>query len=341
MGKRMDDLNWRMKSYRVLLLLLIPVFYFSVLFYMGKKSKQKGYIKLGLFFGAVSLLSFVIGAMGMVFSPLLYAFGLHLGCWVMCLIQTLRLRQQYLQHLEWELEETEQRRDPIVFRKNWRLRNALWCVWDCIPLLGGLATYFMGRRLENRKLQWLGVGSFLLVLVMVVVGGLLSEADRTAGAVLLVLAVILGYSTICIHPLLAGFYFEDYLDATAAMWNEDMNDYPVMEKTGWRVKNSLWQIATCIPYAGTFGLLFVGLHRENGKVLLGASVLCIAELICLTGPSFLLGNAELLKAYPILENMASVIGILWFFVYALMIFYGAVIRWDMLRERAWMLEQED
>lgn len=341
MEKNMGDLNWRMKSYRVLLLLLIPVFYFSALFYMGKKSKQDGYIKLGLFFGAVSVVTFIAVVMGLVFQPLFYALILHLGCWAMCVIQTLRLRQQYLQYLEWAIEDEEKKRDPLVFKKSWRRRNALWCLWDCVPFMGGLATYFMGRRLENRKLMWVGVGSFLLTVVAVVAAGVLPQVDQTTGAILIAAVIILAYSTVCVHPLLSGYYFEEYLDATAAMWNEDLADYPVMKQIGWRVKNSLWQIATFIPYLGTFGLLFVGLHRENGKVLLKASLLCVAELICLAGPSMLMGNAELLQAYPMLVHAASTVSVLWVFVYLLMVFFGAVIRWDMLRERAQMLEEEE
>ena len=341
MEKRMGDLKWRMKEYRVMLLLLIPVFYFTALFFMAKKTKQRAYMKLGLFFGAVSVLSFVIGLMGLVFRPLFYALILQLGCWAMCAMQTLYIRQRYLQLREWELEDADEQKDPLLCQKGWRLSNALWCIWDCIPLLGGLATYFMGRRMDSKKLQWIGIGSTVLMAVLFVAISFVPIMDSTAAKVLIVAAIVLGYSCICIHPLLAGYYFQEYLNATAEMWHEDLSDYPLMEKTGWRIKNSLWQIITCIPYLGTFGLFFVGIHRQNGKVLLGASLLCVAEMACLSVPSFLVADEAQLKAWPMLEGVAATIGMLWILVYALIVFYGAVIRWDMLRERAWMLEEQE
>lgn len=335
MGKRMDDLNWRLRSCRVMLLLLIPVFYFSALLFMGKKAKQDNYIKLGLFFGAVSLFSFIVGVMGIVFQPLFYALVLQLGCWTMCIIQTLRIRQQYLQYLEWAQEDLAESREPMVFRKKWRLHNSLWCFWDCIPLLGGLATYFMGRRMSNKLLKWAGLGSVALVFALLVYFSVSVEISKLMTAVIIIVA----YASICIHPLLAGFYFEEYLDATAEIWKADFEEYPLMDKASWRVKNSLWQIITCIPYVSSLGLFFVGIHRESGKVLLGASLLCIAEMVCVAGPAMLMEN-EALKAWPLLEGVAYTVGMLWFFVYALIIFYGAAIRWDMLRARAEALCQE-
>lgn len=337
MGKRMDDLNWRLKSYRCMLLLLIPVFYFSGLLYMGKKAKQESYTKLGLFFGAISMVTFIVGAMGLVFRPLFYALILNLGGWAMCTMQMLRLRQQYQQYLEWAQEDAAETRDPMVFQKKWRLRNTLWCFWDCIPLLGGLATYFMGRRMENKLLKWAGVGSIAVVLALFVYVSVSAEISNLMIAVIIIVA----YASICIHPLLAGFYFEEYLDATAEIWKTDFAEYPLMDKTAWRVKNSLWQIITCIPYVSSLGLFFVGIHRESGKVLLGASLLCVAEMVCVAGPPALLENQALLQAWPMLERLAATVGILWIFVYALIIFYGAAIRWDMLRARAKALCEPD
>lgn len=340
MAKRMDDLNWRLKGYRCMLLSLIPVFYFSGLLFMGKKAKQESYTKLGLFFGALSLITFIIGAMGLVFRPLFYALVLNLGGWAMCIMQMLRLRQQYQQYLEWAQEDAEKERDPMVFQKSWRWRNALWCFWDCIPLLGGLATYFMGRRMENKPLKWFAVLSTLSILALFVYFSMMLVAGQALSNFVAALAIIVVFSCVCVHPLLAGFFFEDYLDATAAMWKEDGSDYPQMMTTSWRVKNSLWQMLTCIPYVGSLGLFFVGIGRESGKVLLGASVLCVAEMACVAGPSILL-ETEALQAWPMLEGLADTIGILWFLAYILIVFYGTVIHWDMLRAKAAALEEAE
>lgn len=336
MEKRVEDLKWRMRGCRVMLLLLIPVFYFSALIFMGKKARQDNYIKLGFFFGAISLGSFIIGVMGVAFNPLFYVLILQLGCWTMCVMQTLRIRQQYLQYLEWEQEDQEKRRDPMVFQKKWRRFNSLWCLWDCIPLLGGLATYFMGRRMENKILKWIGLGSIAVVLALFVYSSVSVQISNLMIAVIIIVA----YASVCIHPLLAGFYFEEYLDATAEMWNSDFEEYPQMNETSWRVRNSLWQIITFIPYISSLGLFFVGIHRESGKVLLGASLLCIAEMVCVAGPTILIEN-EALKAWPLVEGVAYTLGVLWLLVYGLIIFYGASIRWDMLRTRAEALSAAD
>lgn len=339
MKKQTDTINDQKNGSRALLLLLIPVFYFFTLLFMGKRTKRDGYLKLALIFGVMSLLSAIACIMGIVYRPLFYSVVLHLGCWALCAMYTLGLRKQYLQHLQWEQEDAPKERSRLVFQKSWRRRNALWCLWGCIPLLGGLATYFVGRRIGNKKLKWFGIGSNVVVFTVFVALGMLPQLGKTATAILMALIILLVYSCICVHLLLAGCYFEDYLDATAKMWEEDLGDYPIMADSRWRIKNSLWQLVTCIPYFGTMGLFYVGTNRQNGKVQLGALLLLAADVFCVAMPSVLMGNEALVKAWPNVEVLAGTIGMLWLFVYALIIFFGAVIRWDMLWLKARMLDE--
>lgn len=339
MNEQTDTVNQRRKDQRVLFLLLIPVFYFFSLLFMGRRTKRDGYRLLGIFSGVMSLLSVLVSIMGLVYRPLYYAIVLHIGSWALCVMYTLKLRRKYLQVMQWQREDATEERSPLVFQKSFRLRNSLWRFWSCIPLLGGLSTYFMGRRLGHKKLKWVGIGSNLIVLTVFVALGIMPRLGKTAGNVLMVLMILLVYSCICGHLLLSSCYFEDYLDATAKMWEEDFRDYPVMEDTGWRIKNSLWQIITCIPYIGTMGLFYVGAHRQNGKVQLGALLLLAADMFCVVAPTILMENEALVKAWPNVEVLAGTIGMLWIFVYALIIFFGAVIRWDMLWIKARMLDE--
>ncbi len=318
------------KYNKCLLLLLVPVFFFSADLFMGKRARNESYTKLGIFYGASSLITFILSVLGLVWPVLLYALITHVIVWMLCVIHTLNNRQQYQQQVEWMLED-EKERSELVFQQTFRLNNRMWCFWNWIPLLGGLSTFYLGTRINNRKLQWFGALSTALVAGLYFY--LTMQAQITSG-LLAVVALIIAYCSICIHPLIAGFYYEEYLDAAADQWTEDIQEYHQMEKTSWRIKNSMWQVLTLIPAFGSLGLFWAGITRENGKVLFGASVLCISEVACLAVPSMIMANEALLQAQPIMEGVAAAINGLWIFVYALIIFTGAMIRQEMLRIRA-------
>lgn len=312
-----------------MLLLLVPVFFFSAYLYMGKRAKNDGYTKLGIFYGLSSFLTFVVSALGLVWPVLLYGLISHAVVWVLCTIHTLNCRQQFRQYVQWA--EEDQNRHALVYQESFRRHNRYWCFWDCIPLMGGFATYFMGARMNKPVLKWVGALSTLLVAGLVFYLTMLAQV--TSG-VLTVLCLVIAYSGVCIHPLLAYYFFEDYLDVAAARWEEDIAEYPQMESRSWRIRNSLWQVLTCVPYFGSLGLFWAGITRENGKVLLKASILFILEIACLAVPGVIMGNESLLQTMPAMEGVAAAVNTLWIFVYALIIFTGACIRQQMLRIRA-------
>ncbi len=320
------------KHTHCMFLLLIPVFFFSADLVMGKRGKNSGYTKLGIFYGISSLVTFIISALGLVWPVLLYGLISHFVVWVLCTIHTLNCRQQYQQYAQWALED--QKRSELTARPSFRLRNAYWSFWDYIPLMGGFATYFMGAKMGNKKLQWFGALSTL------VVAGLffyLTMLEQVTSSLLIAISVVVAYCSICVHPLIAVYYFEDYLDAAAARWEEDVQEHPQMENKSWRTSNSFWQILTWIPSFGSLGLFWAGITRENGKMLLRACVLFLLEVSCLAVPSVIMGNEALLQAQPVMEGVAAGINALGIFVYALVVFTGALIRQDMLCIRA---EQE-
>ena len=327
-----QDPNNVKKQNNCMFLLLIPVFFFSAYLVMGKRGKHSNYTKLGIFYGISSLVTFIISALGLAWPVLLYGLISHAIVWVLCTIHTLGCRQQYPQYAQWAQED--QNRSALTAQPSFRLRNSFWTFWDYIPLMGGFATYFMGAKMGNKKLQWFGALSTL------VVAGLffyLTMLEQVTSSVLIAISIVIAYCSICIHPLIAVYYFEDYLDVAAAQWEEDVQEYPQMENRSWRISNSFWQILTCIPSFGSLGLFWAGITRENGWVLLRACVLCLLEVGCLAVPSVIMGNEALLQAQPVMEGVAAGINALGIFVYALVVFTGALIRQDMLRIRA---EQE-
>lgn len=329
----LSNINKTDKKYtRCMLLLIVPVFFFSAYLYMGKRVKNSGYRKLGIYYGVSSLLTFIISALGLVWPVLLYGLISHVIVWVLCTIHTLNCRQQYSQYAQWAQED--ENRSALVKQDRFRQQNRYWCFWNWIPLMGGFATYFMGARMNKPILKWIGALSTALVAGMVFY---LTMLEQVTSGVLTVICMIIAYSSICVHPLLAYFYFEEYLDTAAAQWEEDVAEYYQMENRSWRIRNSLWQVLTCVPYFGSLGLFWAGITRENGKVLVKASVLFLLEAACLALPGVIMGNAALLQAHPGLEGVAAAINALWIFVYALIVFTGADIRREMLCIRA---EQE-
>lgn len=318
------------KYNKCLWLMLVPVFFFSAYLFMGKRAKNESYTKLGLFYGASSLITFILSVLGIIWPVLFYALITHLIVWVLCTIQIFNCRQQYQQQARWA-QEDEKERSALVYDLNFRLRNRMWCFWNWIPLLGGFSTFFLGTRIRNRKLQWVGALSLLLI------AGLyfyLTVHAQSASGILVAAALIIAYCSVCIHPLIAGYFYEEYLDVAAAQWTEDVQEFHQMEKYSWRVKNSIWQVLTLVPYFGSLGLFWAGITRENGRVLLGASLLCVLEASCLAIPSMIIANAALLQAMPAMEGVAAAINGLSIFVYPLIIFTGTMIRQKMLRIRA-------
>lgn len=310
-------------------LLLIPVFFFSACLYMGKRSKHSGYTKLGIFYGVASFATFVVSALGLVWPILLYGLISHAIVWVLCAFHTLNCRQQYPQLVQWAEEDIK--RSQLVTQDAFRMRNKYWTFWNYIPLWGGFSTCFMGVKMKNPILKWAGILSTLLV------AGLLfyvTMQEQVTSGVLTVICLIVAYSSICIHPILAFFYFEDYLDAVAEQWEEDVAEYPQLESRVWRTNNSLWQIITFMPIFGSLGLFWAGITRESGKVLLRASILCVLEAACLMAPAAIIGNEALLQAMPYMAGVAAGINAMRLFVYALIVFTGACIHQEMLRIRA-------
>lgn len=339
MDEKMSDIQWRMKHSRCMLLLLIPVFYFAAFFYMGKRVNQSKYTKMGIFHGSVSLVTFVLMAMGLVYFPLFFAVLLHVVAWMLCVVQTFQCRNQYLQYVEWMQEDSNS--NAYLSDSGWRRKNSLGCLWAAIPLFGGLGVCFMGRRMDSRKLQWFGILSVLAVVAgyLYISALLINELPITR--LTIALGIILFYLVLCVPPLVAGYFYEDYLNATAQLWEADAQAFPVMMDPAWRRKGSLWQIATCIPSVGSLGLFWVAFQRQSGRTLLGAALLCAFEMGCIMSPSILTDHAELMAAHPVLSALITTFSSLWFLAYVLNIFYGTLIRWDMLRLRAWLADQEE
>ena len=285
---------------------------------------------MGIFYGIFSFLTFALSALGLVWPVFLYGLISHFIVWVLCAIHTVNCRHQYPQYVQWA-EEDEKDRSKLVHQESFRRQNRYWCFWNYIPLMGGFSTYFMGARMHKPILKWIGALSTILVALLYFY---LTMLAQVSSGVLTAMALVIAYSSICIHPLLAGYYFEEYLDAAAVQWTEDIEEYPQLEGRSWRVRNSLWQVLTCIPHFGSLGLFWAGITRENGKVLFLASVLCILDVACLAVPGMIMGNPALLQAQPMMEGVAAGINALWIFMYTWIIFTGAMIRQEMLRVRA-------
>lgn len=326
--------NEKEKNHKLCMyLLFLPVFFFCAYLMMWKRSQNDGYKKMGIFYGVSSLATFVAIALGLIWVQIfVYALITHVIVWMLCTIHTLNCRQQYQQLAQWEAED--KKREALAEDTSFRLRNSAWTIWNYIPLMGGFSTMLLGRMLDNKKLIWAGALSTLAVAAfafyLVMIGGV-------TGPVLFAISAVLVYCSLCAHPLLAYFFYEDYMDAAARGFNELIADFPQLEDKKWRFTNSLWQVLTLIPSFGSMGLFWVGITREDKATIWKACGTLLLEMACLAIPTILLGNAALLEAMPIMKGIADGISALGIFVYALVVFTGATIRTEMLCIRA---EQE-
>lgn len=328
MNERQRDRSWRLGNSACVLLSLLPVFGYAAFLFMGKRSGNKKYTKVGIVYGVLNVTAFTIGVFGIVYESLFYFLMVNVLLWPICFVHTLLFRGEYLQCLAFTQDHALPR-IPLVYDRDWRRRNSLWRIWVYIPFLNALATYFMGRRLKKQNIKRFAVISaaiFLLLFFCV-------SADADVAVVKNLFTAMffyMFYTYFMIHNLLSNYYLEDYLDATAELWLADTARYLCLADAAWRRRNSAWQILTWFPYVGVLGLWIVGIQQKNKRVIRAAGIFTLCYIIS-TLVSVIADRSQNALFVGMVKPVAFACILL---SGVLVFFYGTLIYWDTLKVRA-------
>lgn len=317
------------KELLVGLLALLPFYGFFGFLFMGKRSERRRYTWFGLVYGGLNLLSLLLFLLVMftaardVFvnryadlsmravSFLLYGdlpyipYGSQVRytlaglananriLYIACLVHSLASLPAYLRYMR-DAVLPHRREHPLLASRRWRLGHELWLLWAPVPILGGGALVYAGRKLGNRPLRLGGLVMILLSLLywMLPKLGYLAAALRGENLVytshflfehpIFTLSDFLIYFLVPLCLLLALYYRRDVLDVLAPQWETDCRAFPHYEGLGWRLRHSLWQLLSLLPAVCGIGLLRGGILgrkrtlRVQGLLMLGLTILWAA-----------------------------------------------------------------
>lgn len=364
--QKLNDPQWRRKNRIWAFVSGIPVFGWMGFLIMGQRSGYKPFRRAGAIYGWLSMIALALVACGEELIPGLiysqrgtftrtaflmqdmgfYAVILLVILWPACFAHTLARSNRYLQYLA--LTQVNQpAQHPMVQDKAWRRGNLGWMTWAWLPCMGGLAVYYAGSKLKNRKLR---IGATLTVLVSVVlvvvsmIGSRLSQYYMVGNGIYAVANwYMAGQWLIC---LLLSFHLRDrVLDAKAVQWEADVHLFPRLGDRKWRNANSGWRIWTWLPIVGGIGIALAGLQSKKIQVTAKGVLFCVcsgllfAVRICWN--VVIAGIRDLLSpptVSAIRFGGENIIAFLSVFVYLLILFYGTLILWDTLRARAASLQ---
>ncbi len=263
----LKDKGWRGRNSLWLILAFLPYLNTLAFFYIGYKTKRRSWTGVGalfcLVYAALAVYEAVYGRTdsygAMYFGFLLYALGIVLA---------FVFKQDYLKLLS-RIQEREPQPHALLNDGMWCLQNSLWMLWSIVPGLGAASMFHIGLRARNRR--WLAAGALLTVFFFLPTVACLSSflegptdflRKNTAvftqifGCILLMPAVQL---------YLSLTRRKEYLSAIAPGWEGARREYPCLNETGWRVKNSWWVLFGIFPYCGGAGLLFAGIFAKKWR----------------------------------------------------------------------------
>lgn len=305
----------------------VPFFGFFAFLFMGKRSQRRRYSWFGLVYGGLNLLvlllfvvlGYTIGKATFLdryfnlsesflsfalFNDLpRFAYGQTAAAafqglvnakrilYLSCLIHTLLSLPAYLRYMR-DAVLPHLRRHRLLDGWRWRLCHEGWLLWSLVPILGGGALVYSGRKLGRLGLRLAGHALILVSLaanmtpLTAYLLYSLQHSDRFtslssfvdsfpaySGFPLLVAMLV----PIC---LLTSLYFRrDVLNTLALQWETDCRAFPRYAQLRWRLRHSLWQGICLLPYAGGIGLLRGGiLGRKRGLCIQAVLMLVLTFL---------------------------------------------------------------
>lgn len=358
----LKDKKWLLKNGLCLLWSAVPVFGWFSLVFMGKKSGRKQLTGLGGIYGITSLLGLFLMNISPVLNHLAWSvnrsvsplsrmagslqdIGLYLlvGVWGICLIHTLMCVKQYYQYLALKTLSAPAPSDLVTDRK-WRTAQLRWMIWCWIPVLGGLGLSLAGRRMDSRKLKRSGWIITAASGAVWLIAKILSQHFYTWKRYMQDLVAVL-ILTVSMLVLLTAFLIrEDYLRSWAQTWERDVRQRAVLKDRHWCHRNSLWQLWTILPGVGGIGIILAGRTARNRKILGTGVGLMACNILLLLAAALLdarVGGLLYTANYQLRTFLQTVLNAMHVVVWVGIFYYGALIRWDVLKARSRKLQGYD
>ena len=300
--------------------------FFSFLF-MGKHSQRRRYHWFGLVYGGLNLLVLLLfavlgltvgrdtflqrysdlGEIFLAFSlsnalpPFRYgdtSLAVFRGLanakqilYLACLAHVLLSLPAYLRYMR-DAVLPHLRQHRLLNDRRWRLSHEAWLLWALVPILGGGALIYAGRKLERRPLRLAGHGLILFPLAAYFTpetafllyslrGG---ERFTSLYSYLNAFPVYSCFSFLVYLPiplclLLALYHRQDVLNALAPQWETDCRTYPRYAQLRWRLRHSLWQLLCLPPYVGGVGLLRGGILGRKRPLRIRAVLMLVLTFL--------------------------------------------------------------
>lgn len=369
MEARLQDKAWRWRSSLCAWLSLIPVFGFFGFLFMGKRAKRRSFRTAGWVYGALSVFACAAIACGeimydldvltgAVMPRLVYtlfyqdlptvSYVLLFILWPVVAVHTFVSLGKYLRFLALEQSLSPAPHALTRIRK-WRLRNLWWTVWSYLPVIGMLSTWFCAVKTGNRKLKNYALLSGLAVVAVYAANiglrymnysGIFSNGLRHD--ICETLLAFLNLMHYFFHLLLTAMLREDYLEVMARRWEGDTHNCLQLSNVKWQRRNCGWQIWTLFPMVNGVGILLGARKGKLRKAAVTGAVICLANIVLFVVPPIL----EVLWDVAISEPSYSfrmylyepLLSLARWILYLLVIWYGCLIRWDVLKGHAGALQ---
>ena len=360
MTRQIYTTQQRLKDTACVLLCLLPYFGFFALLLMGKKAKHPQFTRWGRLYGAAGVLLYIAMVFADCISQLRYMFPaaqtvlvsirgniqayhplLITVLWLAVMIHTFTSLRSYLLYMQVEAESGAP--DPVSGRSMvWKLRNSIWMLWSFVPLWGGFSVWYAGSKLKKKGLARFGIGS---VLATALLGAFCNFSTRySAGSFLSSLMNnVQAYALIflfIVHLILTVSSRHDYLVFRAKEMEADIRTCPRMGEGAWQRLNGRWQVWTFFPLLGGIGISVAG-RRTGFRKLLWTGIAATVGFVLLLLVYSHLSEVWFDLVYPqrnLCSGMLDACDTLIRWLYLTLMFYGTLIRWDVLRARAKQLQ---
>lgn len=347
--KLLKDPRWRRRNRMCTLLSLMPVVGWLGFLYMGKQSGRRQFRAAGNTYMILSLaavLVYIVSqirllAYGIRSDMQMYSTILLVLLWPVCMAHTLASGGRYLEYLALR-RGSQPDRNPLVYDRKWSQKNLRWVLWCITPLTAGFSILFAGIRMKDKKIRRRGVAATVLSVLLFVLVPFWMEWllyrfawDDVAFSIILWLTPILWIGC----TVYAFAIREDFLDKWVVTWQADVRRQRNLLNPKWCRRNSAWRVWTYFPLTGGIGIALAGNRTGKKKYIFTGILICLLNAAGLVIVTLLDGNAmfaNLLR--DVRWAIEAAIRFLMFALYWFTLFWGMVIRWDVLYRKSEKLQ---
>jgi hypothetical protein len=303
-GKRFVEIGW-------IVLSCIPFLNWIGFLWLGKTLNRKKWTTLGYIHFALSLvsLSLLLGwltdssFLNLYYSDfeLVFPYLMFLS-WFIGIIQVWWISGEARKRLNRQTSELQARPTaaPIAMSRMDRVGCNVCLVFLALVPLCGLSLVHMGRTMESRKLEkrgWITLAIclglelvFLLGFVFDIFALIYSSDSQSyiacSAVITQMLVLFVWFETLFPCAANRQEYIRKYAEQhdwqkRNLLYEAGRQQYPCLNSTSWKIKNSVWMLWCLTPLTAPFSLIHLGISEKNWKQVIGgvAAIVSVSWLI--------------------------------------------------------------